>query len=237
MTPASASHPAHRRLGRRRPSRSAGRDAGGQLRDWTRPLAPAGRRAPRLRQHPAPHARPAAGHPAAPKAHDGFRGSRNGVLPNASDRLAPARRRLGAPGTLWQQRATVRCALPEPPIAHVYLDVSGSMVDCCPSCGLLVPYVADGRARVFQFSTASAAAARGAAPRRAQHHERHRHRPVLEHALADRAVRRILVLTDGYTGRPSAEQAARSPSGGCGCMSCSRRSAWRRDLELASPPR
>src|SRR5690606_24445115 len=77
-----------------------------------------------------------------------------GVLPNARDRLNPARRQLGAPGMLWNQAGQVRARVPEKPSkAHVYLDVSGSMADLLPHLlGILLPYVSQNQADVFQFS-------------------------------------------------------------------------------------
>src|SRR5205085_5166172 len=87
-----------------------------------------------------------------------------GVWPNAADRLAPARRLLGAPATLWAQPARTPARVPErPAAAHVYLDVSGSMTELLPRLvGLLVPFVADGRAAAWQFSTTVVALPLGA---------------------------------------------------------------------------
>lgn len=81
--------------------------------------------------------------------------SGNGVIPNARDRLAPARIRLGAPNTLWAQPGTVKARVPEKPSrAFVYLDVSGSMYNYLSYLlYLLLPYVANKQAEVFQFST------------------------------------------------------------------------------------
>lgn len=78
-----------------------------------------------------------------------------GVLPNARDRLAPARAMLGAPKTLWAQPGMVKARIPEKPSrAFVYLDVSGSMFNYLSYLlHLLLPYVANKRAEVFQFST------------------------------------------------------------------------------------
>jgi hypothetical protein len=77
------------------------------------------------------------------------------VLPNPRDRLAPARSRLGIPQTLWEQPTTVNVRRWKPTEkAHLYLDVSGSMEHLLPNLiDLVVPYVADGTADVFQFST------------------------------------------------------------------------------------
>jgi hypothetical protein len=134
-----------------------------------------------------------------------------GVLPNPADRLAPARRRLGAPTTLWAQQSMVRARVPQEGRAHVYLDVSGSMLEVLPQLvGLLTPYVAVGAADTFQFST--------------------RVKPLplaklrkgtltttygtdivclLEHALADHHLSRVLIITDGYVGQAPAALARR----------------------------
>ncbi len=130
-----------------------------------------------------------------------------GVLPNARDRLAMARRQLGAPETLWTQPATTRARLPEKPSkAYIYLDVSGSMYSYLPHLlGLITPYVAHQDADVYQFSTAV------------------RHLPlidlragdmtttggtdincVFEHLMeADPRPSRVLILTDGEVGGPT----------------------------------
>ncbi|HEX2622819.1 MAG TPA: VWA domain-containing protein [Phototrophicaceae bacterium] len=78
-----------------------------------------------------------------------------GVLPNPRDRLAAARTRLGMPETLWAQPTTLKARLREKPTrAYVYLDVSGSMYQVLAHLlGLMLPYVANQQAEVFQFST------------------------------------------------------------------------------------
>ncbi len=77
------------------------------------------------------------------------------VLPNPRDRLAPARSRLGLPQTLWEQPVMVNVRRWKPvEKAHIYLDVSGSMEFLLPNLlDLVIPYLADGTADVFQFST------------------------------------------------------------------------------------
>ncbi|MCU0496086.1 MAG: hypothetical protein MUF87_01900 [Anaerolineae bacterium] len=78
-----------------------------------------------------------------------------GVIPNPRDRLSPARARLGMPETLWNQPSTVKARLSEPSNrAFIYLDVSGSMSQLLSYLlGLMVPYVVNHQAYVFQFST------------------------------------------------------------------------------------
>lgn len=129
------------------------------------------------------------------------------VLPNARDRSAPAKKRLGSPNTLWSQPGTTRARVPDVPgKAYIYLDVSGSMADVLPYLmGLLVPYVANGKADVFQFSTIIepfpfADLKRG----QVQTTGGTNINCVMQHLLADKSkVRRALLLTDGYTGYPS----------------------------------
>lgn len=135
----------------------------------------------------------------------------NTVLPNPRDRLAPARRLLGMPGTIWAQQGTVKARVPEKPSkAHVYLDVSGSMSQILPHLlGLILPYVASHQADMFQFSTI-------VEPLPLARLQQGRLRTtggtnincVLEHVLDVKpAVRRVLLLTDGATGTPADELA------------------------------
>lgn len=131
------------------------------------------------------------------------------VLPNPRDRLSPARRRLGMPATIWAQPVTVKARAPEVPRkANVYLDVSGSMAQVLPHLiGLILPYVATGRAEVFQFSTVVEAL-----PFALLQSGRLRTTGgtdincVLRHVLAQKPqVRKLLLLTDGAVGAPAAE--------------------------------
>ncbi len=158
-----------------------------------------------------------------------------GVLPNAADRLAPARRQLGGSNLLWQQRGTVAARVPETPsAAHVYLDVSGSMGHLLPRLlGLLAPYVAAGQAQVFEFSTV-------VAPTQLRRLMRGKFSTtggtnincVYEHLLASPRVRRALVLTDGYTGTPRSDLARAARERGLAVhVVLPDESAWFRDLE------
>lgn len=131
------------------------------------------------------------------------------VLPNARDRLAPARRLLGVPNTIWVQPSSVKARVPETPSkAHVYLDVSGSMAEVLPYLlGLVMPYVATGQADIFQFSTIVeplplARLRQG----RLQTTGGTDINCVLEHLLnMQPVIHRALVLTDGATGMPHDE--------------------------------
>ncbi len=136
-----------------------------------------------------------------------------GVLPNARDRMIAARRQLGVQGMLWNQAGTVRARVPETPSkAHVYLDVSGSMMQMLPHLlGMLLPYVGSHQAAVFQFSNYVEAMS-------LEDLRRGKLRSsggtdincVLDHLLeAKPRVVRALVLTDGYTGFPLPELAHR----------------------------
>jgi len=216
-----------------------GRDAGGDLRVWTtqrQDPAGAARRAFGRILHRLLGPRPGGTIRRRPTQVEVQGGS--GVLPNARDRLAPARRRLGVPGTLWAQPLKARCRVPEPPRSTlVYLDVSGSMGSLLPHLvGLLVPYAATGKARVMQFSTA-------VRPLPLAELRQGKLRttngtgidPVLRDALADRTARRILVLTDGYTGKPSADVASSVAARGLRVhVVLPAESAWKNDLAGAA---
>jgi hypothetical protein len=218
------------------PFRIGGRDAGAGADDWRAALAPAPEAARRV------FAR-LLGRTLGPRPGSEARRRRSlvveplgsGPLPNGADRLAPARRRLGLPPTLWTAVGPVPVRRPDPPAsAHVYLDVSGSMAHLVPHlAGLVLPYVAAGKASVFQFSTEVEPlllpSLRRGYFRTTGGTEV---RCVLEHVLAAPRVRAAIVLTDGYVGEPpprlAAEVRARRlrlhvvlPAEG----------AWRRDLE------
>ena len=183
-----------------------GRDVGGRLRDWSSALDPVDHEVRRafgavlarcLR--PAPRGQARRSRSTVPTLVG------KGVLPNAADRLAPARRRLGAAPTLWEQTAPAPARLATPAgIAHLYVDVSGSMQEELPALlSLLLSPVARGAARAFQFSgpssnpcPSSSCAAGDSRPQGTSID------CVLEHLLARPLIRRALVLTDGYVGEP-----------------------------------
>jgi hypothetical protein len=129
------------------------------------------------------------------------------VLPNAHDRTLSARRYLGIQGVLYVQQGQVRARASEQPSrSHVYLDVSGSMAALLPHLlGLLVPYSARQYAVVYQFSNK-------VEPMPTDELKRGRIRStmgtdincVLKHMLQTKPfVRKALIVTDGYTGRPN----------------------------------
>ncbi|NWF69188.1 MAG: hypothetical protein HXY40_08880 [Chloroflexi bacterium] len=134
------------------------------------------------------------------------------VLPNARDRMMPARRMLGGPDTLWNQQGQIKARVPETPSrSFMYLDVSGSMANVLPYLlGLVVPYVQQGVVEVFQFSTV-------VEPLPGAQLRQNKLRTtggtdincVLRHLLEVRPpVQRVLILTDGFVGQPQYELAA-----------------------------
>ncbi|MEQ9029327.1 MAG: vWA domain-containing protein, partial [Aggregatilineales bacterium] len=132
-----------------------------------------------------------------------------GYWPTAGDLPHPQKTRLGSQGVLWSQPGMTRARVPDVPgKAYIYLDVSGSMAQVLPYLvGLLVPYVANKKAEVFQFSTTIkplpfADLKRG----QIQTTGGTNINCIMEHLLGDKnKVRRALLLTDGYTGYPSNE--------------------------------
>ena len=128
------------------------------------------------------------------------------VLPNGRDRLIHARRQLGTQGTIWSQPNDVKARIQEKHRrAHVYIDVSGSMSKLIPNLlGLILPYVAHGKADIFQFSTV-------VEPLPLSQLRKGMLRTtggtsilcVMKHILEmTPPVRNVLILTDGFTGRP-----------------------------------
>ena len=132
------------------------------------------------------------------------------VLPNARDRLMHARRMLGTPGTLWNQPGTVKARVQQPRHrAHIYLDVSGSMGQIVPQLlGLILPYVASGKAELYQFSTkVEALSLKKLREGRLKTTGGTSIRCVIDHLLKEApTVKRALILTDGRTGRPRLDQ-------------------------------
>jgi hypothetical protein len=132
------------------------------------------------------------------------------VVPNARDRLIVARKALGTQGVLYAQPGMMRVRAEEQPAkSHVYLDVSGSMAALLPHLiGLLVPYAVKGQADVFQFSNK-------VEPMPPLALKRGQIRStmgtdincVLKHLIEQTKpfVRKALVVTDGYVGKPLPE--------------------------------
>ena len=116
----------------------------------------------------------------------------------------------------------------------VVVDVSGSMGSLLPYLlGLLLPYAVGGTAKIFQFSTCVEELPL----------EKLRRskltttlgtdiNPVIEHILADARVRRALLLTDGYTGRPRHDLANKVQEKGVRIhVVLPGESCWKEDLE------
>lgn len=129
-----------------------------------------------------------------------------GVLPNARDRLFHSRKLLNMPTTLWSQSGHYKARVPERKVrAHVYLDVSGSMSKILPHLiGLLKPYVHNGLANVYQFSTeVEALTLKDLKKGLIKSTGGTQINCVTAHMLEHRdTVKRALILTDGYTGKP-----------------------------------
>jgi hypothetical protein len=159
-----------------------------------------------------------------------------GVIPNARDRMVPARQQLGVQGVLWNLPGIIRARVPDVPSkAFIYLDVSGSMSNMLPYLlGLLLPYVSRGFADVFQFSTTVEPMPlpdiRKAQLRTTRGTDIN---CVLDHILATTMqIHRILILTDGYTGVPSDELIGQVKDKGLRVhIVLPAESAWTHDLE------
>ena len=127
-----------------------------------------------------------------------------GPLPNAADRLLPAKRALGV-AAMPAQLVSIPRRRPETSCrAVVYLDVSGSMADVLPRLvDLIVPFARRRMVAVRQFSTV-------VEPLGLDDLARGRLTTTdgtdIECVIADllgRPQRRALLVTDGYVGRPS----------------------------------
>jgi hypothetical protein len=131
-------------------------------------------------------------------------------IPQAGDRRAPAlRRTLGMAPLLYRTVNTIVRLRPNPvPVAHVYLDVSGSMTEALPfiTHALKRP-LREGRVRLFAFSTViSEIPFRSLAGTAIDNTRGTDINAVLAHLAGLRASerpRRVLLLTDGYVGRPA----------------------------------
>ena len=131
-------------------------------------------------------------------------------LPQARDRRAPAlRRTLGVAPLLYRTVNTVIRPRPKPvPVAHVYLDISGSMTDALPfiTHALRRP-LHEGSIRLFGFSTiVSEIPFRQLAGKLVDNTRGTDINAVLRHltGISPAACpRRVLLLTDGYVGRPA----------------------------------
>lgn len=162
-----------------------------------------------------------------------------GPLPNASDRLLPARRALLGQGALANQQILLPQVRPEPPArALVYLDVSGSMIGILPHIiDLLVAPARRGEITVRQFSNAvSPISAAQLAAGRLETTGGTNIDCVLADA-AERSEKRVLIVTDGYVGTPSERLMEPLRQRGVRLYAALPEDGWERDLQHAASVR
>jgi hypothetical protein len=166
-----------------------------------------------------------------------------GPLPNALDRSQHAKRRLGHPLVLPNQRVVLPVRHLEPPMkALVYLDVSGSMRQLLPHLlDLLVVPTKRGQVTIRQFSTKiENLSSRDLQAGNLKSTSGTSINCVLEDGLA-RPERRLLLLTDGYVGAPDPVLMKRIQDQGYQILSVLPTGGWQRDLaslgEIVTLPR
>lgn len=137
------------------------------------------------------------------------------VVPDWRDRHAHSRAALlDSPPLLYRSEVSlVRPRWRPRHTAHVYLDVSGSMSDELPwLAGALAPLERRGLCRLYAFSTIVAEVRRGRLLKdRIQNTFGTNISCVYTHFLGfppPRTPRRVVILTDGFTGEPAKRQAA-----------------------------
>ena len=137
------------------------------------------------------------------------------VLPDLRDRHSHAHEVLtGAMPFLYQSESIINRSRWRPDdVAHVYIDISGSMDDALPwLVGALDPLHRRGRCRLYAFSTVVDEVSRGKMTKgQVKNTYGTDIRCVYQHLIAfspRRTPKRFVVLTDGYTGSPSQEEAA-----------------------------
>ena len=141
-------------------------------------------------------------------------------LPEWRDRTHPARELALGDALLYRGTCVVsRRTLRDDRQAFVYFDVSGSVADDVPSvAAALLPHCRRGRCRVHVFSTiVRPASVRDLAANRFSSTGGTSINCVMEHVLALPPRRRphsVVVITDGDTGKPKAEDAARFRAAG-----------------------
>jgi hypothetical protein len=130
----------------------------------------------------------------------------NGVIPNPHDRYNAVRRALNDQSLLYSQRTPIKVRIPEKPtLAHVYLDVSGSMRRMLPHLlGLLIPYARKREVKIFQFSTQiTGLTVPDLAGGKLTTTGGTNINCVLEHIVnSERQVKKVLLVTDGEVGSP-----------------------------------
>jgi hypothetical protein len=131
-----------------------------------------------------------------------------GVLPEARDRRSLALRILTGRSALYRENRlwlTRRARVPQP-VAHVYLDISGSMNALLPSlAAVFAPLHAAGVVRLFVFSTVVDEVRPGELTGQSLNNTGGTEIDcVAEHILrlpGSRRVRRVVLVTDGYVGQ------------------------------------
>ena len=160
------------------------------------------------------------------------------VLPEWRDRRVPALTALwGARPLIYRTTTPARRPRREPvPVAHVYLDISGSMNAVLPAiaAALRKPH-RQGACKVYVFSTVVDAVPPG---RLLQAKVRNTFGTdincVLEHVLGipeKRRPRRIAIVTDGYVGQPDEKQLARLKAGNTRTYVALAGSKWEKDFK------
>lgn len=153
------------------------------------------------------------------------------ALPDPRDRRAGVARAAGSTPLLFA--SSLRAARGgEPRETEVYVDVSGSMAPYLPPlCGALRAAGDRVAPRVHLFSTRVVTRPLGdLAAGRYDSTGGTDLACVLQHALAQR-VRRALVVTDGYVGRPPADLLGRARAAGLELRALLTPGGWRRDLQ------
>jgi hypothetical protein len=153
------------------------------------------------------------------------------ALPDARDRRASVARAAGSTPLLFASRLLAPRG-GEPRETQVYVDVSGSMGPwLAPLCGALRAVGDRVAPRVHLFSTRVVTRPlRELAAGRYDSTGGTDLACVLEHALA-RRVRRALVVTDGYVGRPADGLLRRARAAGLELRALITPAGWRADLE------
>jgi hypothetical protein len=155
------------------------------------------------------------------------------AVPRASDRRAAVLRSAGSQPLFYWRPAQVR--LGRTGRARVYIDVSGSMEPYVPFLyGALVALHAHVEREVLLFSTAVTSIPLADLQRgRVETTGGTDIRCVIEHAVAHR-VPKVLIVTDGYVGRPTPGQAAAIRQAGVEVRVALTPDGWRNDLEGVS---
>jgi hypothetical protein len=155
-----------------------------------------------------------------------------GPLPNAADRMLPAKRALRGELVLPNQPGSQHQRRVDPPQrALVYLDVSGSMASILPNLvDLLAPLSARNRIVVKQFSTVIApVSANDLATGSLRTTGGTNITCVLDDILS-RPERKVLILTDGYVGEPRQDQIAALTARGVSVIAVLPCEGWAADL-------